>query len=67
MSTDLKGWDSPVGRATRYELPTTTAGEISRLVRKTAQVEASYILVPRYCTGEFIKEDKTGTEYDMDW
>jgi len=67
MSTELKGWDISVGTATRYELPTTTAGEISRLVRKTAQVEASYILLPRYCTREYIKVDKTGTEYDMDW
>ena len=66
MSTELKGWDSSVGTATRYELPTTTAGEIARLARKTAQVEASYILLPRCCTGEYIKVDKTGTECDMD-
>jgi hypothetical protein len=67
MSTELKGWDSSVGMATRYELPTITVGEISRLVRKTAQVEASYILLPRYCTGKYIKVDKTGMECGMDW
>ena len=67
MSAELKGWDSSVGMATRYELPTTTAGEIFRLVKKTAQVEASYILLPRYCKGEYIKVDKTGMECDMDW
>jgi hypothetical protein len=67
MSTEQKGWDSSVGMATRYELPAITAGEISRLVRKTAQVGASYILLPRYCTGEYIKVNKTGTECDMDW
>jgi len=67
MSTELKSWDSSVGMATRYELPPTTAGEISRLVRKTAEVEASYILLPIYCTVEYIKVNRTEMECDMDW
>jgi hypothetical protein len=53
--------------ATRYELSTTTSGGISRLVRKTAQVEARYVLLQDSVKWEHIKVDETGKECDMDW